>query len=137
MRVVIGEDEALLREGLVLVLERAGIEVAGSASDADEVVDLVHRHRPDVLVTDIRMPPTHTDDGLRAAVRVRAEAPGPGSSSCPSTSSAGTPASCWGSARRVSATCSSTGSPTASGSATTSIASPTAAPSSTPRSSAR
>lgn len=78
MRVVIGEDEALLREGLVLVLERAGIEVAGSASDADEVVDLVHRHRPDVLVTDIRMPPTHTDDGLRAAVRVRAEAPGTG-----------------------------------------------------------
>ena len=68
MRVVIGEDEALLREGLVLVLERAGIEVAGSAADADEVVDLVHRHRPDVLVTDIRMPPTHTDDGLRAAV---------------------------------------------------------------------
>ena len=78
MRVVIGEDEALLREGLVLVLERAGIEVAGSASDADAVVDLVHRHAPDVLVTDIRMPPTHTDDGLRAAVRVRAEAPGTG-----------------------------------------------------------
>lgn len=78
MRVVIGEDEALLREGLVLVLERAGIEVAGSAADAEELVDLVHRHRPDVLVTDIRMPPTHTDDGLRAAVRVRAEAPGTG-----------------------------------------------------------
>lgn len=78
MRVVIGEDEALLREGLVLVLERAGIEVAGSAADADEVVDLVHRHRPDVLVTDIRMPPTNTDDGLRAAVRVHAEVPATG-----------------------------------------------------------
>jgi DNA-binding NarL/FixJ family response regulator len=76
VRVVIGEDEALLREGLGLVLERAGIEVAGSAPDADAVVDLVHRTRPDVLVTDIRMPPTHTDDGLRAAVRVRTELPG-------------------------------------------------------------
>ncbi|MFC5138177.1 response regulator [Actinomycetospora rhizophila] len=76
MRVVIGEDEALLREGLVLVLERAGMEVVGTAPDADEVVELTRRCRPDVLVTDIRMPPTNTDDGLRAAVRVRAEVPG-------------------------------------------------------------
>ncbi|MEJ2867803.1 response regulator transcription factor [Actinomycetospora sp. OC33-EN08] len=78
MRVVIGEDEALLREGLVHVLDRAGIEVAGSTADADDLVDLVRRHRPDVLVTDIRMPPTNTDDGLRAAVRVRAEVPAVG-----------------------------------------------------------
>jgi DNA-binding NarL/FixJ family response regulator len=76
VRVVIGEDEALLREGLGLVLQRAGIEVVGSTPDADAVVDLVRRTRPDMLVTDIRMPPTHTDDGLRAAVRVRAEVPG-------------------------------------------------------------
>ncbi|WP_433802225.1 response regulator [Actinomycetospora sp. CA-084318] len=78
MRVVIGEDEALLREGLVLVLERAGIEVAGSAADADEVVELVGALRPDLLLTDIRMRPRHADDGLRAALRVRATMPGTG-----------------------------------------------------------
>ncbi|MCD2190512.1 response regulator transcription factor [Actinomycetospora soli] len=78
MRVVIGEDEALLREGLALVLERAGIEVVGSAADADEVVELVGRLRPDLLLTDIRMPPRHADDGLRAALRVRAAMPGTG-----------------------------------------------------------
>ncbi|ADB50813.1 response regulator transcription factor [Conexibacter woesei] len=75
MRVVIGEDEALLREGLSLVLERAGFEVAALAGDADALVRAVEEERPDLVVTDIRMPPTGTDDGLRAALAIRARLP--------------------------------------------------------------
>jgi DNA-binding NarL/FixJ family response regulator len=73
VRVVIGEDEALLREGLVLVLERAGYEVAGVAADGEDLVRKARAHAPDLVVADIRMPPTHTDDGLRAALAIRAE----------------------------------------------------------------
>ncbi len=76
MRVVIGEDEALLREGLALVLQRGGIDVVASAAHADEVVAATTRTRPDLVLTDLRMPPTRTDDGLRAAQRIRAEQPG-------------------------------------------------------------
>lgn len=76
MRVVIGEDEALLRDGLTLVLQREGIDVVACAADADEVVAASARTRPDLVLTDLRMPPTRTDDGLRAAQRIRAEQPG-------------------------------------------------------------
>ena len=76
MRVVIGEDEALLRDGLTLVLQRAGIDVVACAADADEVVAASARTRPDLVLTDLRMPPTRTDDGLRAAQRICAEQPG-------------------------------------------------------------
>lgn len=76
MRVVIAEDEALLREGLSLLLMGAGLEVVGTAADADELLALAERVRPDVVVTDIRMPPTSTDDGLRAALTIRATMPG-------------------------------------------------------------
>ncbi len=75
MRVVIGEDEALLREGLTLVLSRDGMEVVGTAGDADELVTLAADRRPDLVLADIRMPPTHTDDGLRAVLRIRAARP--------------------------------------------------------------
>jgi DNA-binding NarL/FixJ family response regulator len=75
VRVVIGEDEALLREGLVLLLERAGFDVVASEDDADRLVAAALRHRPDVVVTDIRMPPGGTDDGLRAALRLRSRLP--------------------------------------------------------------
>lgn len=75
LRVVIGEDEALVREGLVLVLQRAGIEIVGVAADARSVVRDTVRLRPDLLITDIRMPPGNTADGLRAALEVRALAP--------------------------------------------------------------
>lgn len=68
MRVVIGEDEALLREGLVLLLTRAQFQVVAATGDADSLVQAALRHRPDVVVTDIRMPPSGTDDGLRAAM---------------------------------------------------------------------
>ncbi len=76
MRVVIGEDEALLREGLVLMLERAGFDVVDVVADATALIDSALSHRPDVVLSDIRMPPTHTDDGLRAALAIRAAHPG-------------------------------------------------------------
>ena len=76
MRVVIGEDQALMRTGLTLVLERAGFEIVANAADAEDVVRKTAAHRPDLLVTDIRMPPTNTDDGLRAAIEVRSRVPG-------------------------------------------------------------
>jgi DNA-binding NarL/FixJ family response regulator len=78
MRVVIGEDSVLLREGAARILEEAGIEVAGQAGDAEELLRKVRAHKPDVAIVDIRMPPDNTDDGLRAAATIRAELPGTG-----------------------------------------------------------
>lgn len=75
MRVVIGEDEPLMREGLALVLARAGFEIAAVVADADALVQAVQEQRPGLVVTDIRMPPTQTDDGLRAALAIRAVLP--------------------------------------------------------------
>ncbi|HEY4096384.1 MAG TPA: response regulator transcription factor [Baekduia sp.] len=75
MRVVIGEDQVLMREGLRVVLERAGFTIAGEAGDAPELLRAVRDLTPDLVVADIRMPPTHTDDGLRAALELRAERP--------------------------------------------------------------
>jgi len=71
MRVVVADDAVLLREGLSRLLEEAGFEVAGLAADADALVELVERTQPDVAIIDIRMPPTHTDEGLRAAKVIR------------------------------------------------------------------
>ncbi|WP_111766809.1 response regulator transcription factor [Nakamurella deserti] len=76
MRVVIGEDEALLRAGLEVLLGQDGFEVVATAADADELIVLSRRFRPDLVLTDIRMPPTHTDDGLRAATAIRRVLPG-------------------------------------------------------------
>ena len=70
MRVVIGEDEALLRRGLTLVLENAGFEVAAAAADGAQLIDLTERHLPDMVITDVRMPPTHTDEGMVAALHL-------------------------------------------------------------------
>lgn len=72
MRVVIGEDEALLRRGLELLLSDAGFTVVASTTDADELEAAVAECRPDLVVTDIRMPPSYTDEGLQAALRIRA-----------------------------------------------------------------
>ncbi len=71
MRIVIAEDSVLLRAGLTRILIDAGMDVVASVGDADELLTTVARHRPDLAVVDVRMPPTHTDDGLRAALAVR------------------------------------------------------------------
>jgi DNA-binding NarL/FixJ family response regulator len=71
VRVVVADDAVLMREGLARLLTDAGFEIAGKASDAEELLHLVERRRPDVVVVDIRMPPTHTDEGIVAADRIR------------------------------------------------------------------
>jgi DNA-binding NarL/FixJ family response regulator len=76
VRVVIGEDQALMREGLVLVLRRAGFDVAAAAGDADSLLRAGQTCHPDLVVTDIRMPPQHADDGLRAALALKKASPG-------------------------------------------------------------
>jgi DNA-binding NarL/FixJ family response regulator len=76
MRVVIADDSVIVREGIVALLTRAGIEVSAQASNPDELMDEVDVHRPDVAIVDIRMPPTHTDEGLRAAHAIRERHPG-------------------------------------------------------------
>jgi DNA-binding NarL/FixJ family response regulator len=76
MRVVLAEDSVLLREGLVRLLGEAGTEVVAAVADGPSLVRAVVEHRPDVAVVDVRMPPTHTDEGLRAAVEARREVPG-------------------------------------------------------------
>jgi len=78
MRVVVADDAAILREGLALLLQRVGFEVVGLAADAEELYQLVEQHRPGVVVTDIRMPPTFTDEGLQAARTIRRRWPGTG-----------------------------------------------------------
>src|SRR6267142_781166 len=74
-RVVLADDDVLLREGLASLLERSGYEVVGQAGDATELTDLVRKHVPDIVVIDIRMPPTHSIEGLDAARVIRQEFP--------------------------------------------------------------
>jgi DNA-binding NarL/FixJ family response regulator len=78
MRVVVAEDSVLLREGIARLLSESGFDVVGQAADADDLIRKVGAHHPDVAVVDIRMPPTNTDDGLRAALRIRSEHPDTG-----------------------------------------------------------
>jgi len=75
VRVVIAEDSVLLRQGLVHLLTDAGMEVVAAVDDADQLLRVVDEHLPDICVVDIRMPPTHTDEGVRAALVVRAQHP--------------------------------------------------------------
>lgn len=75
MRVVIGEDSLLLRAGIARLLDDAGIEVVAQAGDLDELLRKVRAHKPDVAIVDIKMPPTHTDEGLKAASVIRSELP--------------------------------------------------------------
>jgi len=78
MRIVIAEDSAVLRAGLIEILADRGHEVAAAVGDADALCVAVAEHRPDVTIVDVRMPPTHTDEGLRAAVALRRDYPGLG-----------------------------------------------------------
>ncbi len=75
MRIVIAEDSVLLRAGLTRILADAGEEVVATVGDAVELLTAVDRHVPDLAIVDVRMPPTHTDDGLRAAIQIRAGYP--------------------------------------------------------------
>ena len=75
VRVVVGEDQLLVREGIVRVLEQAGFEVVGVAGDAQDLLRKTNAHKPDVVITDIQMPPDRTDDGLRAAIEIRRSRP--------------------------------------------------------------
>jgi DNA-binding NarL/FixJ family response regulator len=76
MRVVIADDAVLLREGLVRLVEENDCTVVAAVGDGPSLVEAIIEHRPDVSIVDVRMPPTHTDEGLRAAVEARAKVPG-------------------------------------------------------------
>ena len=78
MRAVVAEDSVLLREGIGHVLESAGVEVVGSCATAEELLLKVRSYAPDVAIVDIRLPPTHSDEGIRAAVEIRAAHPSVG-----------------------------------------------------------
>jgi DNA-binding NarL/FixJ family response regulator len=78
MRIVLAEDEVLLREGLARLLTDAGFEVVGKAGDADALLRLVDARRPELVMTDIKMPPTHSDEGLTAAQEIGRRHPGTG-----------------------------------------------------------
>jgi DNA-binding NarL/FixJ family response regulator len=78
IRVLVGEDQPIVREGIVHVLTDSGFEVVGTAGDARDLVRKARLDRPDVVVTDIQMPPGHADDGLRAALEIRSAQPGVG-----------------------------------------------------------
>ncbi|WP_433038887.1 response regulator transcription factor [Actinomycetospora sp. CA-053990] len=78
MRLVVAEDQALVREGIIRMLESAGLTVVGAAVDAVDLVRQARQHQPDVIITDIQMPPGRSDDGLRAAMEIRELYPGMG-----------------------------------------------------------
>jgi len=78
IRVIVGEDQPFVREGIVRVLEEGGFEVAGTAADARDLIRMADAHHPDVIITDIQMPPGQADDGLRAALAARAARPAVG-----------------------------------------------------------
>ncbi len=75
MRVVVADDNLLTREGLAALLREAGIDVVGKSANADDLLLKVRSYNPDVAIVDVRMPPTHTDEGLQAARRIRADHP--------------------------------------------------------------
>ncbi|HTU14907.1 MAG TPA: response regulator transcription factor [Solirubrobacterales bacterium] len=78
MRVVIVEDQALLREGIIALLRENGVEVVGQAEDAPGLLRLIAGHKPDLAIVDVRLPPTFTDEGIRAAIEARERHPGLG-----------------------------------------------------------
>ena len=78
IRVVVGEDQSFVREGIVSVLQDGGFDVVGTTGNAEELVQMAAAYGPDVVIADIQMPPDGTDDGLRAALAIRAAHPGTG-----------------------------------------------------------
>ncbi len=94
MRIVIAEDDALLREGLALLLRAESLDVVATAEEPGAFLDAVDAERPDVAIVDVRMPPTHTDEGITAAVEARRRRPGSRCSCCPRTSNRPSPPTC-------------------------------------------
>ena len=78
MRVIVADDSVLLREGLARLLDESGFEVVAQAGDGEELLRKAKAHKPDIAIVDIRMPPTHTDEGLRAAIAIRETIPDTG-----------------------------------------------------------
>jgi DNA-binding NarL/FixJ family response regulator len=78
VRVIVADDSMLVREGVVRLLEEAGFQVVGQAGDGETLMRKARAHKPDVAIIDIRMPPTHTDEGLQAALAIREELPDTG-----------------------------------------------------------
>jgi DNA-binding NarL/FixJ family response regulator len=78
VRVIVADDSVLLREGLVRLLDESGFEVVAQAGDGEELMRKAKAHKPDIAIVDIRMPPTHTDEGLRAAIAIREAMPDTG-----------------------------------------------------------
>src|SRR5215472_14128754 len=78
MRIVIAEDAAVIRAGLAEILTDRGHEIVAAVGDAEALKDAVSAHAPDVAIVDVRMPPSHTDEGLRAAIAIRRDHPGTG-----------------------------------------------------------
>jgi DNA-binding NarL/FixJ family response regulator len=78
MRIVIAEDAAIMRDGLAAILARRGHDVVAAVGDPDALLEAVSEHQPDVAIIDVRMPPAHTDEGLRAAAAIRRDFPGTG-----------------------------------------------------------
>ena len=75
VRVIVADDSVLLRDGIVRLLTDSGFDVVAAVGDADALLDAVTEHAPDLCVVDVRMPPTHTDEGLRAAIEIRRRSP--------------------------------------------------------------
>jgi DNA-binding NarL/FixJ family response regulator len=105
LRIVIAEDAAIMRDGLTQTLARRGHDVVAAVADADELIKAVGSHQPDVAVIDVRMPPTHTDEGLRAALEIRRQHLPPGCWCCRSTSRPRTRPGCLKATRRALGTC--------------------------------
>jgi DNA-binding NarL/FixJ family response regulator len=78
IRIIVGEDQPFVREGILRVLSEGGFDVVGTAGDAPDLVRMAAAYHPDVIIADIQMPPDHSDDGLRAALAIRAARPGVG-----------------------------------------------------------
>ncbi|WP_452094404.1 response regulator [Dactylosporangium darangshiense] len=115
-RVVLADDSLLLRVGLERLLAAEGFDVVGSVGDADQLLRRVAEVRPDAVIVDIRMPPTFTDEGLRAALRLRREEPGLAVLLLSQYIETRDVVRSWSRARPASATCSRTASPTSTGS---------------------
>jgi DNA-binding NarL/FixJ family response regulator len=109
MRIVIAEDAAIMRDGLTAILTRRGHDVAAAVGVPDALLDAAKEHQPDVAIIDVRMPPTHTDEGLRAAAAIRRDFPGTGALVFSQHIEAHAAAELLSAAPAGSATCSRTG----------------------------